>query len=727
MCAFQFDSSASPKNLSYEDGMQEYRPLLATWLLEMSVMLKWYQSKKPSRRVPEIFEDEEFCYITDISMIEVENSSYVKNNNNSDELPRLTASQCKKKLQNQLKKIRKIEVDSEAPLFSNITLLSELVGLGQADKMLLTFTAAMNLFQPFRSTVSSRCIRATNQLLIQILSQLSGIPENEFRLAIGDDGLLIKTGMIKIGRGSRDLEDKLDLMDGLSAVLLTKHASGDELVGRFLKKASSPTLNLNNFPHLVSDTATILPYLQNSVDQKTEGVNILLYGKPGVGKTEYVKALAFVLNLDLYEIAFADNDGDQIKGEGRLRAYTLCQSLLARTKNSLLMFDEIEDVFPADGSAFLRMLFGGQGNSGDSNSKAWINRTLENNPIPAVWVSNHINQIDPAYLRRFDYSVQFPIPPASVRLSIAQHHLSFFNPPDGFLERIAINEETTPAQLDRAAKVARVASNGDMKRAIQLVEQVLDKSATILNQKRMPSRNVARTKYSLEYLNTDTNISAIIDGLKRRPRGTFCFYGASGTGKSELARYISDETGKQLLIKRASDIIDKYVGETEKNIAAMFSNARQQDSILVLDEADSFLSNRQEAHRSWEVTQVNELLTQMEAFDGIFICTTNLIEKLDPACLRRFAFKVRFDPLLPEQRWMMFRQELGRLGGNLQEGQSYQSMVRKLDPLTPGDFAVAARQFELWDTPATAAKLFEQLQKECQAKGSMTRRIGFGS
>ena len=81
----------------------------------------------------------------------------------------------------------------------------------------------------------------------------------------------------------------------------------------------------------------------------------------------------------------------------------------------------------------------------------------------------------------------------------------------------------------------------------------------------------------------------------------------------------------------------------------MFAAARQQNAVLVLDEADSFLSDRRGARQSWEVTQVNELLTQMEAFDGIFICTTNLMEKLDPASLRRFAFKVRFDPMTPDQ------------------------------------------------------------------------------
>ena len=424
------------------------------------------------------------------------------------------------------------------------------------------------------------------------------------------------------------------------------------------------------------------------------------------------------------------------------------------------MFDEIEDVFPSD-FGFFSSLFGDKKKSGSNTAgKAWINRTMERNSIPAIWVCNSVDHIDPAYLRRFDYSVQFPIPPQKVRRFIAEHHLGCFQPPQAWIDRIAANEETTPGQLDRAAKVARVASSGDNLRAIELVEQTLDHSASLLGQKRLPARNIIRTTYNLEYLNTDVDIPGIIAGLKQRAHGTFCFHGVAGAGKSELARYtanrhnftfliphpnppplgegvyekrrlcqfavyIADEISKPLIIRRGSDILDKYVGESEKNIADMFAVARQQNAVLVLDEADSFLTDRRNAQRSWEVTQVNELLTQMEAFDGIFICTTNLMEKLDPASIRRFAFKVKFDPMTPDQVWAMFRKELVRFGGDDVIDAAREHQVRGLNSLTPGDFAVAARQFELWGTPATPDKFHDLLCKECEAKGAILRKIGF--
>lgn len=170
--------------------------------------------------------------------------------------------------------------------------------------------------------------------------------------------------------------------------------------------------------------------------------------------------------------------------------------------------------------------------------KAWINRTLENNPVPAIWISNRVGQIDKAYLRRFDYSVNFHTPPHSLRVTIARHHLDCFEPPKTMIERLAANEAITPTQFERAAKVGRIAGTGDNIRALELVEQSLDRSITLLGQRRPTSRNLLRTGYRLEWLNTDQIIPSLVEGLTRRSHGTFCFYGSAGTGKSELARYM---------------------------------------------------------------------------------------------------------------------------------------------------------------------------------------------
>lgn len=699
-------------------AVSEYRPLLGIWLIEMALLLDWYRPTKTGIW-PDVFSDDDFLILTGIPDL------YSADETEDDEgaIEKPTARNCRKILEDHLAALQNIKISNKLALFDNIELLAELIGLSEADQCIIAFAAALDLFPSFKSAISGRCERTPDQLICQILNRLTGIPEKEFRSAIGNDSLLISTGLIRVGRGVVDLEDKFQVFEGLSPILLTPHLSPEELSGRFIKRASKPTLTLENFPHLKNDISVMRDYLSNVLNERTTGVNILLHGKPGVGKTEFVQSLVAEMGADLYEIAFSDEDGDPIKGTARLRAFNFCQRLLAKTSNAVLMFDEIEDVFPVDFGMFSFLVE--EGGGGKSGGKAWVNRTMERNPVPAIWICNRVGHIDPAYLRRFDYSIALSVPPLAVRLTIAEYHLSCFDPPRAVIEKIASNDEITPGQLDRAAKVAKIACGGDNVRAIQLIEQTLDRSATLLGQKRLPQRSVQRTGYNLEFLNTDVDVATILNGLKRRPWGTFCFFGAPGTGKTELARHIADEIGKPLIQKRASDIMSMWVGEAEKNFAAMFAEAREQEAVLVLDEADSFLADRRDAQRSWEVTQVNEMLTQMEAFEGIFICTTNLMEKLDQASFRRFAFKVRFNPLSATQGWRMFRQELVRLGGSEENIEEWESRIRGLEMLTPGDFAVAARQFELWGEKPTPGKLYEQLLKECEAKGAPRRPVGF--
>lgn len=218
--------------------------------------------------------------------------------------------------------------------------------------------------------------------------------------------------------------------------------------------------------------------LRAALDRRIPGTNLLLYGPPGVGKTEFAAVLAEAVGADLYEVDYADEDGDPIRGERRLRAFNLGQRLLARRDNALLLFDEVEDVF--EHNPFAR-LFGEEGDSATAG-KAWINRTLENNPVPALWLTNDAESMNRAYLRRFDYAVRFTVPPQSVRIEIARHHLGDWAGKDDWLARIAAHEHLTPAQLERAAKLARHAGNGDLEANRALVRQALDRSATLLRQ-----------------------------------------------------------------------------------------------------------------------------------------------------------------------------------------------------------------------------------------------------
>lgn len=700
-----------------------YRPLLATWLLELTLTLGWYKKAYASRRW--ILEDEGFKQITGISV----NSKTSFDENDKDKCVingkqvKHTDAAIARILRTALAGFRKQPLRDELGLFKNINLIGQAIGLNHGEKAILCFVTVMHVFTAFKDAIGNTYHKTSLSELGEIITHLSGQDKADVMAALRQDSTLRASGLISLSGHNDNLEDRLDLLTGMDSLLTQQHDSVETLISRFLIRTSEPNLQIQNFPHLTKDSDTLKKYLESALQSGVQGTNILLYGIPGTGKTEFVKSLSKEIGANLYEISFSDEDGDPITGTERLRAYNLCQRILAHKENSLLMFDEIEDVFPSQGG--WRALFGIQSEEDDEkSSKAWVNRTLERNATPAIWITNNAN-IDHAYLRRFDYSIRFPVPPQKVRMEIARHHLGQFNPTEAWLTKIARNEHMTPAQYERAAKVAHLSSGNNDEHAQRLVEQALDRSTTLLGQKRTPSRNTLHTGYNLRLANTSMVMEGIIAGLKKKPQGTFCFYGPAGTGKSEMARHIADELDMPCVLRRASDILSKWVGGSEKNISEMFAEARQQEAVLVLDEADSFLADRRDARHSWEVTQVNELLTQMEAFTGIFVCTTNLMEKLDLASLRRFAFKVKFDYLTQNQCWEMFMQEFVRLGGELEAALDWEKQVRNLAKLTPGDFAVAARQYGILDIPVTAAELYRQLLEECRVKGGVTGKIGF--
>ena len=172
--------------------------------------------------------------------------------------------------------------------------------------------------------------------------------------------------------------------------------------------------------------------------------------------------------------------------------------------------------------------------------------------------------------------------------------------------------------------------------------------------------------------------------------------------------------------------MSKYVGETEQNMAAMFEEAEAENAVLLLDEADSFLQDRRGAQRSYEVTEVNEMLQGMERFNGIFICTTNLLDRIDQAALRRFTFKIKFKPLTPEQRESMFVTEALMGDAGLLSSELKVRLAR-LEVLCPGDFAAVKRQIDILGEGFTVDDFLTQLEAEHRIKPEVreTRNMGF--
>jgi SpoVK/Ycf46/Vps4 family AAA+-type ATPase len=348
-----------------------------------------------------------------------------------------------------------------------------------------------------------------------------------------------------------------------------------------------------------------------------------------------------------------------------------------------------------------------------------------------IWITNRIEQIDPAFRRRFQYHLELKSPPPGARESLVARALEGVGVGEGFAAKLAERKGLTPAQIRTAVKFARLAGDAAsdtgaaleslIERQLVNADKALGNSATERGARRVV------TQYDLSLVNTESRfeVPKIVEALRRKSYGTLCFYGPPGTGKTALAEHIAKALDKPLMIRQASDIMSKYVGETEQNMAKMFEEAQTEGAVLLLDEADSFLRNRRLAERAYEISEVNEMLQGMERFSGVFICTTNLFQELDEAALRRFTFKVQFKPLTSAQRERMFIAEaLDGDAGRLTAEQ--RGRLSQLGSLAPGDFASVKRQVDVLGEVFEPDEFLSQLEAEHRVKPEVRQQRGMG-
>ncbi len=614
---------------------------------------------------------------------------------------------------------RLVKADGDEPVTSTLVVLSQSLGLNATETRILDFLEQRMVVTHF-STLLRECHRANVRVNMRRLAAALGLDESLLRNTLSRRSPLRALGLIEYGSDENDMEDFLRPSGLLREVLDTAPKDVDALLSTLIQPAPAGVWSLNDFPHLVKDTARLREVLKQAATTGAVGVNALFHGTPGTGKSELARTVAESCGLSAFLVCSSNDDGDGLSREGRLSAYLLAQRLLERRRDTLLIFDEVEDVF-ADGDNGFAAMMGGHRVTG--RQKGWMNRILEENPVPAIWITNSIDSMDPAFLRRFLLPVAFVTPPRSVRRQMAERHLGGCQLPTALLDELAADAALTPAQLGVARRLLDLQPNAPSE---QTVREGVAAVRSLLHGQPAPKMPKPATEFDVAFLNLSGGITPtrIAQALDRRGRGSLCFYGSPGTGKTAFAQVLADALDRELVARQASDLVSCYVGETEQNLAKLFRECDSAHSVLLLDEVDSFLSDRRKAQRSWERTQVNELLQQMERFPGIFIAATNLMSGLDQAAMRRFDFKLEFRPLNPAQRLAMFaREALGAGTGSNEVPQNLSRSLNALVDLTPGDFATVCRQRALLGESLSPEQFLRRLAAECRFKSADNERV----
>lgn len=598
----------------------------------------------------------------------------------------------------------------EDPYLKRIDIVQKAFNLDPTEMEILLFAWIFfnkHTCEPLREIVNAHRCRDSN--FSDIFTTL--FPELKIEDALSNKSTLKRMGL---------LDNDLDISKRIGYFL--DGASGDDLDSlyfRVYKGQSVPYKKLCNNNPKVEMAFNMLKYAQPG-----QGLNIFLYGVEGTGKTELAKAIAKELKRPLVLTNISIDGVHRESKENSTISERMGSILFAATKyqnkQAILLVDEADVIL-------------------NCCEKGALNFFLEQIRLPIIWISNDIMGIENSTRRRFDYSIKFERLDSDKRLQIWESVISEQGakkmlPPET-VQQLASELSITAGGITQAIAGAKhLLETGCNVSAEKAVRTIAEAQLDLLSLRREYVKRESEShapNYTLDALNIDCDMNKVMKVInafdskwkdmqeRDRPESlNILFYGAPGTGKTELAKHIARSLNRKLVIKRASEILNCFVGGTEQNIREMFREAEEKKAILFLDEADSFLQERGGADHSWEVTQVNELLTQMENFKGIFIAATNFNSNLDSASRRRFALKIKFNYLQPDgiaKVWQAFFPKI-----------ECPQTACELKSLAPGDFNAVYGTFRYYDeSEITAKSILQALLHEIECKDTREgRRMG---
>jgi len=501
-------------------------------------------------------------------------------------------------------------------------------------------------------------------LALQILFP-SRVERLQARAYFAADGRLLQHKLLSLDRpkdpkGDGTLAQELKPPERLADFVLCRRSLDTSL--RTFADLVEPKVSLSDFALVDDEMAEIRALLKHFLQDRaapgagpelyssgpfvgSDGLSLAIIGPPGTGKTMLSEAMAFELGRPLIRVDCGSLANEQ-KSFGKIAEDLFAE---ARVQGAVLLLDRCEPLFNKANPRLPPMLsqmerFGGL----------------------VILSTSHPDELDSGVERYIAFQIKLDMPDVDQREQIWSSHLPTQVPiaADLDLDDLATRYEITGGQIARACELAgqRVASGAQPEVTGTLLKHcaqaqiranmddlsVRSKVTLTLDDLVLPDREMVMVREVLTACRNRIFVMSKWGFGKRLVTGKgicMLFKGEPGTGKTLCAEILASEMGMQLYQVSIPKIVSKYVGETEKNIAKIFSSARANHSMLLFDEADSLFAKRVNVENSidrFSNMETNLLLQEIERFEGVVILTTNLDKNMDDAFSRRILFKIDF-------------------------------------------------------------------------------------
>ncbi len=464
-------------------------------------------------------------------------------------------------------------------------------------------------------------------------------------------------------------------------------AAGSTVAEKYLKKVQEK-LFPQNWLSLMNTDVNLQDFLEQLKNKSKVSFSLLLSGPYGCGQEEFARQFLNQLNISFEEFSIADYP---IAGDNNI--YQKLAKLDTINKAYIIKYVEsVFDISKSSGLLPIRMTY-------------LMQNKLKENRKPIIFIVEDLNKLNFNLQMSFMFRIAFTYMDQPQK--DAAYNLFFHkNPP---IELDCLNCVTLDDFIRAKRKVMLFNLMNDHNKILEiLTDEVGLKSND-------GAYSAIIDNFSTELINSNINLWNLTDKLisLKQSRFTMLIYGPPGTGKSYYLRYLAHKLGINTLEKTAADLFSPYQGEPARKVAAMFAEAEQKKAMIILDEADEILKKRSDAERNehWKVDMINAFLTQLDKAKYPLVCTTNFFEKIDPAILRRFVFKLKFNYLTPEQCQIAYHNFFKR---------NAPKELSNINNLTNGDFATVKSQSILLDFSNDDEQILKALRNEISAKSGVS-------